>query len=102
MANKWTVQFGTQQHVLIDKCGRSVVVELQGRGNLEIQYTLIFIIKETGGQEKSMFLEKEGETDPGMEPSDKECCQVSRTSVDKDIRQRDLRISFLIERLMFI
>ena len=29
-------------------------------------------MKETGGQEKSMFLEEDGETDPGMEPSDKE------------------------------
>ena len=83
-ANKWTVQFGTQQYALIDKCGRSVVVELRGRGNLEIQYTFIIcIIKETNGQEKSMFLEEDGETDPGMEPSDKEGCQVSRTSVDK-------------------
>ena len=82
-ANKWTVQFGTQQYALIDKCGSSVVVELRGRGNLQIQYTLICIIKETNGQEKSMFLEEDRETDPGMEPSDKEGCQISRTSVDK-------------------
>ena len=61
-ANKWTVQFGTQQYALIDKCGSSVVVELRGRGNLEIQYTFIIcIIKETNGQEKSMFLEEDGE-----------------------------------------
>ena len=90
-ANKWTAQFGTQQYALIDKCGSSVVIELRGRGNLEIQYTLICIIKETNGQEKSMFLEEDGETDPGMGPSDKTPgrgkpslgCQVSRTSVDK-------------------
>ena len=52
-ANKWTVQFGTQRYALIDKCGSSVVVELRGRGNLEIQYTLICIIKETNGQERA-------------------------------------------------
>lgn len=69
-ANKWTVQFETQQYALIDKCSSSVVVELRGRGNLEIQYTLICIVKETGGEEKSMFLKEDGETDPGMEPSD--------------------------------
>ena len=57
-ANKWTVQFGTRQYALIDKCGSSVVVELRGRGNLEIQYTLICIIKETNGQEKSMSWRK--------------------------------------------
>ena len=38
-ANKWTAQFGTQQYALIDKCGSSVVIELRGRGKLEIQYT---------------------------------------------------------------
>ena len=38
-ANKWTAQFGTQQYALIDKCGSSVVIELRGRGKLEIQDT---------------------------------------------------------------
>ena len=110
-ANKWTVQFGTQQYALIDKCRSSVVVELRGRGNLQIQYTLICIIKETNGQEKSMFLEEDGETDPGMGSSDKEDSRQRETipwlpslqdQCGQDIRQRDLRISFLIERLMFI
>ena len=110
-ANKWTAGFGNEQYALIDKCGSSVVIELRGRGNLEIQYTWICIIKEAGGQGKSMFLEEDGETDPGMEPSDKEDSRQRETipwlpslqdQCGQDIRQRDLRISFLIERLMFI
>ena len=82
-ANKWTAQFGIQQYALIDKCGSSVVIELRGRGNLEIQYTWICIIKETGGQEKSMFLEEDGETDPGMGPSDKEDSRQRETLAAK-------------------
>ena len=58
-----------------------------------------------------MFLEKDGETDPGMEPSDKEHSRQRETILwlpsfqdqcGQDIRHRDFRISFLIERLMFI
>ena len=58
-----------------------------------------------------MFLEEGGETDPGMGPSDKEDSRQRETipwlpslqdQCGQDIRQRDLRISFLIERLMFI
>ncbi|CAH3156519.1 unnamed protein product [Porites evermanni] len=60
---------------------------------------------QTGGQEKSMFHEKDGETDPGMEPSDKEHSRQRETipwlpsfqdQCGQDIRHRDLRISIFV------
>ena len=67
-------------------------------------------MKETGGQEKSMFLEEDdmkliqewnqvvrktpGRGKPWLPSLQDQCGQ--------DINQRDLRISFVIERLMFI